>query len=90
MLSTLSVAEAVQSRYDTVSFMASTTFLMEAAKRSLHEEGFLDLDDSGVGDLVLEMEKRNFQYLSAFGLDYCEQYVLGEPVSITEIIMVTI
>ena len=63
--------------------MASTAFFMEAAKKSLREEGFLDLDDSGVGNIVLEMEKRNFQYLSLYGLDYCKQYVLGETVSIT-------
>lgn len=54
--------------------MASTVFSLELAKESLSEdeEGFFDLKDLAVGDGVLEMEKRGFDYFSEYGLDFCK------------------
>lgn len=63
--------------------MASTVFSLEAALKSLREEGFIDLNDSDVGELVLEMEQRGFPYLSPYGLDYCNRYVLKDAVRVT-------
>jgi hypothetical protein len=59
--------------------MASTVFSLELAKESLSEdeEGFFDLKDLAVGDGVLEMEKRGFDYFSEYGLDFCKQYILN-------------
>ncbi|KAI0423662.1 hypothetical protein F5Y09DRAFT_348580 [Xylaria sp. FL1042] len=66
---------------DPATVMASTTaFSLEAAKKSLYEEGFLDLNDPEVGKLVSEMEQRGFPYLSPYGLDYCKQYALNDTV----------
>ncbi|KAF2177368.1 hypothetical protein K469DRAFT_720701 [Zopfia rhizophila CBS 207.26] len=58
--------------------MASTAFSLETAMKSLYEEGFVDLNDPEVGELVSEMEKKSFPYLSPYGLDYCKQYVLND------------
>ncbi|PSN58808.1 hypothetical protein BS50DRAFT_580453 [Corynespora cassiicola Philippines] len=46
--------------------MASTAFSLEAPMKTLYEEGFLDLDDPKVGELVLEVEQRGFPYVSDF------------------------
>ncbi len=62
---------------------ASTAFSLEAAMKSLCEEGFIDLDDLEVGELVSNMEQRGFLYLSFYGLDYCKQYVLDDTVRAT-------
>lgn len=51
--------------------------------KSLHEEGFLDLNDPEVGELVSEMELKGFPYLSSYGLDYCKQYILNDTVKVT-------
>ncbi|KAB2099594.1 hypothetical protein AG0111_0g12091 [Alternaria gaisen] len=59
--------------------MASTTFSLEAALRSLDEEGYVVLEDTGVGGIVSEMEQREFAFLSPYGLDYCKQHVLDNP-----------
>lgn len=63
--------------------MASTAFSLEAALKSLREDGFVDLYDSDLGELVFEMEQRGFPYLSPYGLDYCDRYVLKDAVTIT-------
>jgi hypothetical protein len=69
--------------------MASTVFSLELANESLSEEGFFDLKDVAVGDGILEMEKRGFEYFSEYGLDFCKQHVLNE-VSRTKHSMVSI
>jgi hypothetical protein len=64
--------------------MASTAFSLEAATKSLHEDGFLDLNELEVGNIVLGMEQKGFQHLSLlspYGLDYYKQYVVDHPVS---------
>jgi hypothetical protein len=66
-----------------VSSMSSTTF-SEAATKSLQEDGFLDLNESEVGNLVLGMEQKGFQHLSLlspYGLDYYKQYVVDHLVT---------
>ncbi|PVH69048.1 hypothetical protein DL98DRAFT_506210 [Cadophora sp. DSE1049] len=60
--------------------MASTEFSLEAANKSLSEEGFFALEDSVVGEGILEMEKRGFEYFSEYGLDFCKQHVLNERI----------
>jgi len=63
--------------------MASTAFSLEAALKSLREEGFLDLNDPEAGELVSEMEQKGFPYLSPYGLDYCRQHILNDTVKAT-------
>ena len=46
------------------------TFSLDVAKRSLVEESFLDLDESVVGEHVLEMEKKGFPYPTEYSLDF--------------------
>lgn len=58
--------------------MASTAFKLDVARRSLLEEGFFDLNDSTVGDRVLEMEMRGFPYLTEYGMDFCKQFAFDE------------
>lgn len=58
--------------------MASTAFQLDVARRTLLEEGFFDLNDSTVGDRVLEMERRGFPYLTEYGMDFCKQFAFDE------------
>lgn len=60
--------------------MASATFLLESANKSLREEGFVNLIDSAVGEYILEIESKGFPYLSGFGLDFYRQRVLEDAV----------
>jgi hypothetical protein len=52
--------------------------LLDAAKISLCEEGYVDLNDSRVGELVSQMEQRDFPYFSRYGLDYCKRHILDD------------
>jgi hypothetical protein len=69
--------------------MASTIYTVEAAKETLFEQGFLDWKDLAVGDGITEIEKRGFEFLSEYGLEFCKQYVLS-TVSMTKTFMVSI
>jgi hypothetical protein len=60
--------------------MASTAFSLEAAKKSLYNEGVLDLKDKEVGTLVSGMEQNGFAFLSTYGLDYLELYIFKNQV----------
>ncbi|KAH8651695.1 hypothetical protein BGZ61DRAFT_500926 [Ilyonectria robusta] len=53
-------------------------FSPETAQRVLLDEGFVDLEDATVGDIVLEMERRDFPYLTPFGLKYCKEHILED------------
>lgn len=55
-------------------------FSPETAQRVLLDEGFVDLEDATVGDIVLEMERRDFPYLTPFGLKYCKEHILEDEV----------
>jgi hypothetical protein len=55
-------------------------FLLDTAVKSIDEDGFVDLEDKSVGDLVSEMEQRRFTLLSLYGLDYCKNNILGHQV----------
>jgi hypothetical protein len=64
--------------------MAADDFL-QTAKKSLHEDGYLILDDSEVGRYVEEIAQKGFQHLSLsspYGFDYCKQHVFDHPVSV--------
>jgi len=58
--------------------MASTTFSIEDAKKSILEEGFFDLNDSVVGKPIQEMEQEGFPFFTEYGLDFCKKYVLDD------------
>ncbi|KAJ5556654.1 hypothetical protein N7513_001775 [Penicillium frequentans] len=60
--------------------MASTAFTLDIARRSLLEEGFFDLNDSTVGNRVLEMERRGFPYLTEYGMDFCKQFAFDDRI----------
>ncbi|CAI6079407.1 unnamed protein product [Clonostachys chloroleuca] len=53
-------------------------FSLETARQALLNDGFVDLEDTTVGDIVLEMERRDFPYLTPFGLKYCKRQILGD------------
>jgi hypothetical protein len=57
--------------------MASTVFSVDVAKRSLFEEGFFNSKDLAVGEGILEMERRGFEYFLEYGLDFCKQHILN-------------
>ena len=63
--------------------MASMGLSLEAAKKSLYEEMFLELNYAEVGELVSQIEQIGFPYLSLYGLDYCKEYVIGNRVRVT-------
>ncbi|KAI1439428.1 hypothetical protein F5Y02DRAFT_412233 [Annulohypoxylon stygium] len=58
--------------------MASTVFSLDLVKESLVENGFFNLQDSAVGERILDMERRKFPFATAYGLDFCK-YVLFHP-----------
>ncbi|EED23191.1 hypothetical protein TSTA_066400 [Talaromyces stipitatus ATCC 10500] len=60
--------------------MASTALTVDVARKSLLEKGYFDLNDSTVGDRVLEMEKQGFPYLTEYGMDFCKQFAFDERV----------
>jgi hypothetical protein len=55
-------------------------FSLEAAQECLRDSGYVDLEDSGVGELVADMAQRSFRYWSPYGLDFCERYILKDQV----------
>jgi len=57
--------------------MESAIYSVEAAKETLFKRGFLDRKDPMVGDGIQEIEKKGFEFLSEYGLDFCQQYVLS-------------
>jgi len=62
--------------------MASTEFSLDAATKSLCEDGYLVLNDPEIGKLVREMEQKGFQHLSLlspYGFEYCKQHVFRHP-----------
>jgi hypothetical protein len=61
-------------------FAGLTMFSLETAQRALLDDGFVDLEDATVGNVVLEMERRNFPYLTPFGLKYYKQHILENEV----------
>jgi hypothetical protein len=61
--------------------MATTESSLDAAAvKFLREEGFVDLHDLEVGEHVLEMEQNHFDFLSPYGLEYCNQHILSNQV----------
>jgi len=58
--------------------MASVTFALEVANKSLRDDGFFDLSDSSIGEHISEMEQKAFPFFSQYGLDFCKQYVLDD------------
>jgi hypothetical protein len=61
--------------------MAATESSSDAAAvKSLREEGFVDLHDLKVGEHVLEMQQNRFDFLSLYGLEYCNLHIIGNPV----------
>jgi hypothetical protein len=69
--------------------MALTEFSLEVVKESLSKEGFFYLEDLAVGDSILEIEKRGFEYFLEYSLNFCKQHILN-VVSKTKHSMVSI
>jgi hypothetical protein len=61
--------------------MASTTFTLVDAKKSILEDGFFSIDDSVVGEHVLEIEQKDFPFVSEYGLEFCKLNFLDDIVS---------
>jgi hypothetical protein len=58
---------------------------LDAAKKSLEENGYMILKDPEVGKAVWEMEQRGFHnlsLLSPYGLEYCKVHVFDNEVSV--------
>jgi len=58
--------------------MASSTFILDVAIKSLLEKGFCDLNDSLVGEGVLEIENKGFLYFIVYGLEFYKQFAFDE------------
>ncbi|CZS92365.1 uncharacterized protein RAG0_02776 [Rhynchosporium agropyri] len=52
--------------------MASTTFALVDARKSILDDGFLALHDSVVGGHVLDIQQKDFPFLSEYGLEFCK------------------
>jgi hypothetical protein len=51
--------------------------LLEVTNKFLSKEGFFDLKDLVVGEGILEIEKRGFEYFSKYGLNFGKLYILN-------------
>jgi hypothetical protein len=60
--------------------MALTAFALVDARKSVLEDGFFSMDDSVVGEHVLEMQQKDFLFASEYGLEFCKVNVLGDTV----------
>jgi hypothetical protein len=60
--------------------MESTTISLDFAKKSLLEEGFVDLCDTKVGEHVWEFEQKEFPFYTEDGMDFIMRHILGNPV----------
>lgn len=60
--------------------MASTTFSVEDARKSILEDGFFCVEDPVVGERVLEIAKKGSPLLSKEGLEFCKLNVLNNEV----------
>ena len=60
--------------------MASTTFALADARKSILEDGFFSMNDSVVGEHVLEMQQRDFPFVSEYGLEFCKLNFLDDTV----------
>jgi len=61
--------------------LASTTFALVDAKKSLLKDGFFTIDDSMVGEYVLEIHQRTFPFASEYGLEFCRLNMLDDRLS---------
>ena len=57
-----------------------TSFVDEVTEKSLFDDGFIDLHDSGVGEHISELERKGFPYFTEYGLDFCKTEVLDNQV----------
>jgi len=60
--------------------MASTTFSVEDARKSILKEGFFGVEDIVVGKRVLEITEKGSPLLSEEGLEFCRLNVLDDEV----------
>jgi hypothetical protein len=67
--------------------MVSTAFSLDAAVKSIKEDGFVHLEDTPVGELVLEMEQQGINFLSM--LDYCKNNILSDTVKFHQISLIS-
>ncbi|KAF4637410.1 hypothetical protein G7Y89_g675 [Cudoniella acicularis] len=58
--------------------MASTTFSVEDARKSILEDGFFCVEDPVVGERVLEIAEKGSPLLSEEGLEFCKLNVLDD------------
>jgi hypothetical protein len=60
--------------------MALTTFALIDTSKSILEDGFFSIDNSVVGEYILEMEQKDFPWISEYGLDFCKLNFLNNTV----------
>ena len=60
--------------------MASTTFSVEDARKSILADGFFGVEDPMVGERVLEIAEKGSPLLSEEGLEFCKLNVLNDEV----------
>lgn len=61
--------------------MASTKFSLDVAKRSLEEDGLFELEAPAIGEAMAEMQEKRYPFFTEYGLQFCRQFVLEDPVS---------
>lgn len=74
----LSSHRSVRSSENFQLIMASAVLSDEVAKESLFKEGFFCSKDLAVGEDVLKMENRCFEFFTTDGLDFCKRRVLNQ------------
>jgi hypothetical protein len=50
------------------------------ARKSILEDGFFSIDNSVVGEYVLEIQQKDFPFASEYGLEFCKLNVLDDIV----------
>lgn len=63
-----------------VSLMASNSFSLDTAKKSLDEDGFFELSAPDMGTQIVGMEEKNFPFLMPYGLIFLKSQVIDNTV----------
>jgi hypothetical protein len=64
----------------TILCMASTTFALVDTRKSILEDRFFSIDNSVVGEHVLEIQQKDFPFVSEYSLEFCKLNILDNTV----------
>lgn len=61
--------------------IASIILSLDVARRSLEEDGLFELEAPAIGEAIAEMHGKRHPFFTEYGLQFCRQFVLEDPVS---------